>query len=69
MAKIYSDELDFALSLLLEQYHDIPLTSEDIRRETIDLVCTYVHGVDRAEVERTYDEVIPRQIGEKAWLG
>lgn len=49
------DLLEEALSMLLDQLGDQPLTSADIRRETIQFVVDNVPDVDRAEVEAIYD--------------
>lgn len=61
------DEIEHALSVLLDDLKDTPLTSEDIRRETILFVVTHFE-VDPAEVAALYDSLYPRQ-GERAWLG
>lgn len=49
------DIIEEALSMLLDQLADTPLTSEDIRRETIWFVCTHCPDVTREEVEAMYD--------------
>lgn len=51
------DVLDEALSVLLDQLKDQPLSSADIRHETIQFVLNHVDDVERAEVEAVYDGI------------
>jgi len=62
-----SDEIEYALSVLLDEFRDTPLTSEDIRRETVDFVCEHT-DFSRQTIEAVYDQLYPRQFA-KAWLG
>lgn len=66
----FDDDIEHALSVLLDQLRDQPLTSDDIRRETIQFVVDNVEGVDWAEVEAVYDGLYPPiQLHQKPWLG
>lgn len=57
------DDIEFALSVLMDTLRDTPLTSEDIRRETINFVCQHVEDVERAEVVALYDSLFSRHVG------
>lgn len=59
------DLLEEALAALCDQWRDQPMSSADLRRETIQFVLHNVPGTDRAEVEAMYDGLY--QTGERRW--
>lgn len=53
-----TDDIEFALSVLMDEFRDTPLTSADIRRETINFVLKHC-DVERGEVTEHYDRLFP----------
>lgn len=53
------DCLEEALAVLLDQWRDQPMTSQDIRRETVQFCLQHCPEVNRAEVEAMYDGLYP----------
>lgn len=64
-----ADDIEYALSVLMDQLRDTPMTTEVIRRETIQFILDNVEDVTRAEVEDAYDLIYPQvNHGQKVWL-
>jgi quinol monooxygenase YgiN len=59
------DVLEEALAVLLDQWRDQPMTSEDIRRETVQFVVEQCPDISRGEVEALYDGLYPT--GTRRW--
>lgn len=55
------DLIEEALAALLDQWKDTPLTTADLRRETIQFVLDNVEGVDAAEIGAMYDGLFPNE--------
>lgn len=59
------DLLEEALAALLDQWRDQPMTSEDIRRETIQFCVDQCPDLSWAEIEAVYDGLY--QAGARRW--
>lgn len=53
--------IEEALAMPCDQLKDTPLTSEDLRRETIDFVVQWCPEMSRQEIAEVYDSIYARK--------